>query len=82
MGRPEMITKRLGEQLRARRRELRLTQQELADLAGVSVRSIIALELGKPTVRFDVVSSVLTSLGLTLEVNVGSEPGPRAPLEV
>ncbi len=57
-----------GSAARSRRAELGLDQQELADLAGVSVRFIHALEHGKPTVRLDKLSSVLDVLGLELRV--------------
>lgn len=46
---------------------LGLTQQELGELAGVSLRSIQALEAGS-TVRLDVLLRVLDSLGLALTV--------------
>jgi y4mF family transcriptional regulator len=56
----------LGHQLRERRRSLRLTQDELADLAGCSPRFVRALETGKPSVRLDKVLDVLDVLGLDL----------------
>lgn len=56
----------VGRALRARRRELGLTQAELADLAGVSVRFLGDLERGKATVRFDHVLAVARTLGLTI----------------
>ncbi|MGH3318925.1 MAG: helix-turn-helix domain-containing protein [Streptosporangiaceae bacterium] len=45
--------------MRQRRRQLGLTQRELADLAGCATRTIIALEAGKPTVRLDTLLTVL-----------------------
>ncbi len=51
-----------------RRGRLGLSQQDLADLAGVSTRFIHTLEHGKPTVRLDKVLDVLEVLGLDLEV--------------
>lgn len=55
---------------RQRRRQLHLTQQDLADLAGVSVRSVHEIERGKPTVRLDVLTAVATALGLELALRV------------
>ena len=46
----------LGEQLRLRRRELGLSQADLADLADVSERTVRALEQGKHTARLDVLT--------------------------
>lgn len=51
-----------------RRRELGLTQADLADLAGVSDRSVRALEAGKATLRLDVVAAVVDALGLELQL--------------
>ncbi|MFZ4511533.1 MAG: type II toxin-antitoxin system Y4mF family antitoxin [Candidatus Nanopelagicales bacterium] len=56
----------LAVDVRARRRQLGLSQQELADLAGTSERFVRALEAGKPTVRLDKASAVLGVLGLEL----------------
>jgi len=56
----------LGKMLRARRRQLGLTQDELADLSGVSVRFLGELERGKPSVRLDHVLAVARTLGLTI----------------
>lgn len=54
--------------IRGRRRELGLRQDQLAALAGVSTRSIHAIESSKPTVRLDVLTAVLDVLGLALVV--------------
>lgn len=51
---------------RERRTALRLTQQDVADLAGCSVRFVRAFEGGKPTVQLDKVVAVLEALGLEL----------------
>lgn len=59
-------TSRLAETLRRRRKVLGLTQQQLAELAGVSTRFIHELENAKPTVRLDRVMAVAQTLGLEL----------------
>jgi len=61
-----------GKDLRRRRLELRLRQDELAALAGVSTRFVHALEQSKPTVRLDKVLAVLRQLGLDLVLEPGS----------
>lgn len=58
--------------VRARRRQLRLRQGELADLAGVSERFVYALEAGKRSVQLDKAVAVLTALGLHLELRRGA----------
>jgi y4mF family transcriptional regulator len=60
----------LGQTVRARRRDLGLDQADLADLAGVSLRFVGALEAGKETVRLDKVLAVLDALGLQLNAQV------------
>jgi len=54
--------------VRERRRQLGLRQEDLADLAGVSLRFVQALEAGKPSVQLDRVRAVLDTLGLRLVV--------------
>lgn len=60
----------LGEVVRGRRRELNLTQEELADLAQVAERTVRAIESGKRTVRLDKAVQVLSAIGLELTVQV------------
>ena len=76
-GSTEFVDPRLGRlasTVRARRKALRLTQTELAELAGTSARFVHTLEHGKGTVRLDKVLAVLSVLGLELRI----EPGARA----
>jgi y4mF family transcriptional regulator len=60
----------LGAALRARRRELDLTQVETADLADISPRVLSDLENGRETVRLDILNAVANALGLTLNLSV------------
>lgn len=53
----------LGDALRAARKQLRLTQPQLALAAGVGVRFIVDLEAGKPTLRLENVLRVIDALG-------------------
>ena len=61
-----------AEEVRRRRLELGLHQDELAALAGVSTRFIHTLEQGKPTLRVDKVLAVLGQLGLDLVLEPGT----------
>ncbi len=67
---PIQDAKQLGEQIRGRRRELGLTQTEVADVANTNLRFVSELERGKPTARLENVMRVLATLGLELEVRV------------
>ncbi len=53
----------LGNTLRAARKQLGLTQPQLALAAGVGVRFIVDLESGKPTLRLENVLRVVDALG-------------------
>lgn len=63
----------LAELSRQRRRTLRLTQAELAELAGVSERFVRLVESGKTTVRVDKLQSLLEVLGLRLRVELRNQ---------
>lgn len=63
----------LAAAVRRRRRQLRLDQAELADLAGVSERFVYSLESGKRSVQLDKVLAVLSALGLHLELHPGAD---------
>ncbi|MCK9214109.1 MAG: helix-turn-helix transcriptional regulator [Rhodoferax sp.] len=61
-------TEQLGDALRAARKQLGLTQPQLALAAGVGVRFIVDLEAGKPTLRLENVMRVIDALGGTLQL--------------
>lgn len=61
-------TKTLGAALKAARKQLGLTQSNLALAAGVGLRFIVDLEAGKPTVRLEQVLRVIDALGGQLEI--------------
>lgn len=56
-------TQQLGEALRGARKQLGLTQSQLALAAGVGLRFIVDLEAGKPTLRLVNVLRVVEALG-------------------
>ena len=56
-------TQQLGQALRAARKQLGLTQSQLALAAGVGLRFIVDLEAGKPTLRLETVLRVIEALG-------------------
>lgn len=60
----------LAKLIRLRRKELGLTQTELAELAGVSPRFVFDLENAKPTVALDRFRLVIKALGLSLLLEV------------
>ena len=64
----EPISVLLAAEVRARRGRLGLTQQDLADMAGVSERFVRFVEQGKPSIQLDSLNAVLETLGLELRL--------------
>ncbi|WP_462325563.1 type II toxin-antitoxin system Y4mF family antitoxin [Desulfoplanes sp.] len=58
----------LGKAVRNRRKEGRLTQQDVADFSGVGKVFMVHLEQGKQTIQLGKVLEVLQGLGLELTV--------------
>ena len=58
----------ISEFVRRQRKQYKMTQQNLADRAGVGIRFIRELEAGKPTLRMDKVNIVLDMFGKRLGV--------------
>lgn len=63
-----MDTHEIGKAIRLRRRQLGITQTDLARLAECSKPSVIAAERGKPTLRLNLLITILSVLGLQLMV--------------
>ena len=59
----------IGQEIRKRRQELRLTQQSLADMSGVSVRMIKSIEGNYANPSVKTIEKLLYSLGLALQIN-------------
>ena len=61
-----MNMKTLGEQIKVRRTVLKIKQQELADLAGVSINTVVAIERGTGNPSIKTLVSVCDVLGLQI----------------
>ena len=74
-----MITqspKQLGAAIRARRKELKVTQKDLTLTCGTGLRFIIDLEKGKQTCQIGKILQVLNALGLELQIAIpGGDTG-------
>ncbi|MCV7066949.1 helix-turn-helix domain-containing protein [Mycolicibacterium farcinogenes] len=64
---------RIGRLFAERRITLRLTQQAVADLAGVSRSSVQSLERGSGSIKFGSVLEIADVLGLNLVVSETAE---------
>lgn len=65
-----MLFKHLGESIKHRRKELKITQPHLAELAGVSTNTLYKLERGQGNPSLDVVTKVAEVLGMELKLEV------------
>jgi len=68
-------TATLGEIARRRRKDMQLTQNELAGLGGTGNRFIVDLESGKPTMQIQKVLDALHLLGLEVVVRAKTKRG-------
>ncbi len=58
----------VGKTIQQRRGILKITQNDLAEISGVSLRSVKALESGKGNPRFNQLEKVLNALGLAIVI--------------
>ena len=65
-----MNQEEIGKWIRERRKELGVTQQTLADLAGVGINTLLAIERGEGNPRLLTLMSILDALGLQLDVRL------------
>ncbi len=72
------LTDLLAAEVRCRRGLLGLTQQDLADMAGVSERFVRFVEQGKPSVQLDSLTAVLETLGLELKLSTRTSQAARS----
>ena len=64
----------LGQALRRTRKQLGLTQPQLALASGVGVRFIVDLEAGKPTIQLGRTLQVIDALGTELFLSGSAVP--------
>jgi len=64
-----------------RRKQLKITQKELAMTCGTGLRFIVDLEKGKPTCQLGKTLQILQALGLAIETTIlgGDETGGKRP---
>lgn len=60
----------LSKILKERRKALTITQEDLAELAGISLRTLKAIETGKTNPTFDSVNKITEVLGLQINIEI------------
>lgn len=62
--------KTLGMQIKERRKALKITQKELADLAGISINTVVAAERGQGDPKISTYLAICNVIGLKLIVQL------------
>lgn len=65
-----MNLKQVGSTIKIRRKKLGINQQTLADLAGVAVNTIVAIERGEGNPQLSTLLTILDTLGLQMDINL------------
>lgn len=65
-----MLDVRVGEAIRKRRKSLKITQPDLADLAKISVNTLYKIERGEGNPTLDVLEKIADVLGLEIKLEV------------
>ena len=60
----------LGRQIRERRKALKITQKELADLSGISINTVVAVERGQGDPKISTYLAICNVLGLKITVEL------------
>ena len=64
-----MTQQEIGKAIKDRRKKLGVNQQTLADLAGVAVNTVVAIERGEGNPQLATLLAILDTLGLQLDIN-------------
>lgn len=65
-----MNTKEIGVIIKKRRQYLKVKQQEVADLAGVGINTLVAIERGQGNPKLETLLAILDTLGLQVEIRL------------
>lgn len=70
-------SEQIGKLVRETRKQLGVTQKDLALTSGTGLRFIIDLEKGKPTCQLGKVLTILYTLGINIALTPPLQPEPR-----
>lgn len=60
----------IGSRVRTRRKELKVNQRTVADLSGVAVNTLVAIERGEGNPQLSSLLAILDTLGLQIDITV------------
>ncbi len=62
--------KEIGSIIKERRQYLKVKQQDLADLAGVGINTLVAIERGQGNPKLETLLAILDTLGLQITIKL------------
>jgi transcriptional regulator with XRE-family HTH domain len=65
-----ILIKKIGTVIKERRKFLKITQRNLAEISQVSLRSLIQVEGGKSNITVNQLAKIMDTLGLTIEIKI------------
>jgi len=65
-----MLIQEIGKLIKARRKSLKITQPDLAELAKVSINTLYKIERGQTNPTLDIIEKIAEVLGLEVKLEV------------
>ena len=65
-----MTQQEIGNSIKERRKKLGINRQTLADLSGVAVNTVVAIERGEGNPQLATMLTILDTLGLQIDINI------------
>lgn len=67
----------IGEKIKERRTVLNITQQELSEISGIGLRTIIKIENGKGNPSLETLSQIVDVLGMEVSLQIKKMGGDK-----
>lgn len=67
----------IGEKIKKRRTVLNITQQELSEISGIGLRTIIKIENGKGNPSLETLSQIVDVLGMEVSLQIKKMGGDK-----
>jgi len=65
-----MTSKEIGKQIKERRKVLRITQPDLAEMAGISINTLYKIERGQANPTIQMVNKIADIIGMEIKIEV------------
>ena len=67
-----MLVQKIGKTIQQRRKSLKITQPDLAELAGVATNTLYKIERGLANPTLDIIEKIIAVLGMEIKMEVKS----------